>query len=276
MEIGVLKHIYDSKNVDQIRGNPGVLVATIDTYAAATTPLMTIGPKKRDYIIDIMAKATPGPKTFIEFGAYVGYSAVALASALRDFNKGHKVRYISLEMNPVYAAITASFAELAGLKDVVEVHVAPAGDSLKRMLRDGGLKEGEADFMLVDHWQSAYLPDLKLCEQLNVFKKGTIIVADNVIYPGAPDYLAYVTKGIAERSSEGLRYETITTEDFKTPWAPVSYYELFLEVKILINAGQAFSINCSLRQPKVEGCRRRLRIMSDEFSYSFYSSYHVM
>ena len=211
--------------MDHIRGNPTALVDAIDKYAAAHTPLMTIGPQKRDYIIDIMSKSTPGSKVFVEVGAYVGYSTVALAAALRDLNKGHPVRYISLEMNPINAAITTSFAELAGLKDVIQVHVATAGDSLTRLTHEGGLEKGEVDFMLVDHWQSAYLSDLKLCEQLGIFKEGSVIVADNVIMPGAPDYLAYVRKGIAENSSEGLRYET-KTEEFETPWGPVSCHKL--------------------------------------------------
>ena len=244
-----MKHIYDSKNVDQIRGNPTALVDAIDRYAAANTPLMIIGPQKRDYIIDVMSKTTPGSKVFVEFGAYVGYSAVALAAALRDLNKGHSVRYISLEMNPINAAITTSFAELTGLKDVVEVHVATAGDSLERLMRDGGLKKGEVDFALVDHWQSAYLPDLKLSEQLGVFKKGSIIVADNVVYPGAPDYLAYVTKGTADHSSESLRYET-TTQDFTTPWGPVSCHELLSKTKLLIKSGSTCNLDRRLSKKR--------------------------
>ena len=217
-----MKHIYDKKNVDHIRGNRTAWVNAIDKYAA-NTPLMIIGPQKRDYIIDIMRKSAPGPKVFVEFGAYVGYSTVALAAALRDLNKGHTVRYISLEMNPINAAITTSFADLVGLKDVIEVHVATVEVSLTRLVREGGLKKGDVDFMLVDHWQSAYLGDLKVSEHLGLFKEGSVIVADNIIMPGAPEYHAYVAKGIAENSSEGLKYET-TTEEFQTHWGPVSLY----------------------------------------------------
>ena len=48
------------------------------------------------------------------------------------------------------------------------------------------------DFIFIDHWKEVYLRDLKLLEENNLIQPGTMIVADNVIYPGAPDYLEYV------------------------------------------------------------------------------------
>lgn len=37
-----------------------------------------------------------------------------------------------------------------------------------------------------------YLADLKILEGAGLVAKGTVLVADNIIYPGAPDYLEYV------------------------------------------------------------------------------------
>lgn len=37
-----------------------------------------------------------------------------------------------------------------------------------------------------------YLRDFKLLEELGLITSGTMIVADNVIIPGAPGYLEYV------------------------------------------------------------------------------------
>jgi len=44
----------------------------------------------------------------------------------------------------------------------------------------------------MDHWKECYLPDLKRVEALQLLQKGSVIVADNVILPGCPDYLEYV------------------------------------------------------------------------------------
>jgi catechol O-methyltransferase len=46
--------------------------------------------------------------------------------------------------------------------------------------------------IFIDHWKDEYLPDFKLLEQHGLIKKGTVIVADNCIFPGCPDYLEYV------------------------------------------------------------------------------------
>lgn len=192
---------------------------------------MTIGPKKRDHIINLFAAAaaaastsTNGFKVFLEFGAYVGYSAVALGAALRDHNPGQKVSYFSFEKSPLMAAITSSFVELAGLKDVVHVNVGPASESVTRLVAEGKLEKGSIDFMLLDHWSDFYIPDLKVCEDLQLLEKGSVVLADNVLFPGAPEYLAYVTKGKAEKSAEGLRYETKTADFTLSFGAKVSLF----------------------------------------------------
>ena len=49
------------------------------------------------------------------------------------------------------------------------------------------------DFVFIDHWKNVYLRDLQLLETHGLLRKGTVIVADNIIYPGVPEYLQYVT-----------------------------------------------------------------------------------
>ncbi len=46
--------------------------------------------------------------------------------------------------------------------------------------------------MFFDHVKQIYLEDLKWLELRGAIKKGTVIVADNVIYPGSPRYLAFM------------------------------------------------------------------------------------
>ena len=192
---------------------------------AKTIPkgLMTIGPDKRDYIIKhVFAAQKPGPKVFVELGGYVGYSAIALASALVEHNSPHQIKYFSLEKNPLMAAVTSSFVELAGLKDVIQVCVGPAEASIKRLAAKGALQKEKVDFMLLDHWKDFYISDLQLCEELGLLHEGTVVMGDNIVFPGAPEYLAYVQQGRAERSSGGLKYRT-KTEDFMLPFGgPVS------------------------------------------------------
>lgn len=230
-EIALLKYIHEHPSISTIRGNPAAVNAAMEEFALNTNKIfMTLEPEKRDHIIKILASAAGlsanTPKVFLEFGAYIGYPAIALGAALRELNPGQKVSYFSFEKNPLMAAITSSLVELAGLKDVVHVNVGPASDSVVRLVAEGKLEKGSIDFMLLDHWKDVYVSDLQLCEELSLLHEDSVVIADNVLYPGAPEYLAYVKKGVAERSAEGFRYETKTTDFIMPNGKPVSSYFL--------------------------------------------------
>ena len=149
----------------------------------------------------------PKPKVIVELGSYVGYTAVALGGMLKDLHpqevamKSEKL--YSMELDPRWGAITSSFVELAGLKGIVDVVIGPAESSLRRLVAEGILKKGTVDVLLLDHWEKEYVSALKVCEELGLLRKGSIIFADNVITPGAPDYLEYV-----RGANTGLKYES--------------------------------------------------------------------
>lgn len=44
----------------------------------------------------------------------------------------------------------------------------------------------------IDHEKSAYLSDTKLILESGTLQPGSLLLADNVLMPGAPDYLAFV------------------------------------------------------------------------------------
>nr|XP_046167196.1 catechol O-methyltransferase B-like [Oncorhynchus gorbuscha] len=45
------------------------------------------------------------------------------------------------------------------------------------------------DLVFLDHWKDRYLPDTKPLKECGLIQKGTVMLADNVICPGTPDYL---------------------------------------------------------------------------------------
>lgn len=55
--------------------------------------------------------------------------------------------------------------------------------------------------MFLDHYKPAYTTDLKLAEELNLIRPGTVLCADNVIKPGNPPYLEYVRSSVAEKKA---------------------------------------------------------------------------
>ena len=62
------------------------------------------------------------------------------------------------------------------------------------------------DLLFIDHVKTLYLSDLKRVEAAGVLIAGSVVVSDNVLYPGAPDLLAYL------KGEEGRLYHTVMHE----------------------------------------------------------------
>ena len=65
---------------------------------------------------------------------------------------------------------------------------------------------GTFDFVFLDHWKDVYRRDVGLIEETGLLRPGTVLLADNVIRPGAPDYLKYM------ETSEKYHTERIYTK----------------------------------------------------------------
>jgi len=157
---------------------------------------MTTGFAKFEIINAILRKSRP--KIILELGGYIGWGAAAFGGLLREIHpdaKPGEIKLYTFELEPRFAAITSSFVELAGLKDIVEVVVGSADESLRRLNAEGKLEI--ADVVLLDHWERFYLADLQLIEDLGLLKQGSVVFADNCVR--APEYLEYVkrAKGIS-------------------------------------------------------------------------------
>jgi catechol O-methyltransferase len=165
----------------------------IDEFARSHTGLINVGELKGSIVTDLIAKHKPS--VMLELGGYVGYSAILFGDALR--RAGGK-RYLSVEKSPLFAAVAASLIDLAGLRDTVRVVVGTGAEGIQR-LHDEGALGGQVDMTFFDHHKPSYTSDLKLCERLGLIGKGTVLVADNMVLPGNPEYAAYVRASVAEK-----------------------------------------------------------------------------
>lgn len=52
-------------------------------------------------------------------------------------------------------------------------------------------QHGKFDLIFIDHLKQLYLQDFKELQHMQAAKKGTVVVADNIIFPGSPDYLEH-------------------------------------------------------------------------------------
>lgn len=84
-----------------------------------------------------------------------------------------------------------NLVSLAGLTPFVEIIVGSSADALRRLRKEGTLKA--VDLLFLDHVEELYKTDLELCEKLGLLEKtGALVIADNVMRPGAPEYREYV------------------------------------------------------------------------------------
>ncbi|XP_040180468.1 catechol O-methyltransferase B-like isoform X1 [Rana temporaria] len=70
------------------------------------------------------------------------------------------------------------------------------------------------DLVFIDHWKVSYLPDTKLMEECGLLRAGSVLLADNVVCPGTPDYLQYVRNSPKYQSQYFQSYlEYLQVED---------------------------------------------------------------
>lgn len=175
----ILRHVQEHAK----RGDPESVLDTIDTYCSQKEWAMNVGAVKGQIMDEVIREYNP--LLMLELGAYCGYSAVRSARLLQP---GAKL--ITMEINPEYAAITQQMLDLAGLQDKVTILIGPSQDLIPQLKTKYDVDT--LDMVFLDHWKDRYLPDTLLLEKCGLLHKGTVLLADNVITPGAPDFLAYV------------------------------------------------------------------------------------
>ncbi|XP_037535217.1 catechol O-methyltransferase B [Nematolebias whitei] len=168
---------------DATRGDPRSVVQAIDHFCRQKEWAMNVGDEKGRILDSVVSEVNPG--VVLELGTYCAYSTVRIASLLPPH-----ARLITLEFNPDYAAVARQVIAWAGLEDKIQLVVGASGDWIPKLKEQFGVKT--LDLVFLDHWKDRYLPDTKLMEECGLLRKGSILLADNVICPGTPDYLEYV------------------------------------------------------------------------------------
>jgi catechol O-methyltransferase len=181
-------------------GNIDDVIRAIDEYAYKKKFLINIGDEK-GRILDAALERIKARRV-LELGAYVGYSALRIARKLQP--GGH---LYSVEFNPANAEITRRILAHAGASERVTVMTGFLGDGGTTIARLKQLiQPGELDLVFVDHAKEEYVPDLERILEASLLHPGSIVVADNIRFPGAPAYQAYMM------SQEGKRWHTAVHE----------------------------------------------------------------
>lgn len=76
---------------------------------------------------------------------------------------------------------------------IVTGSIGNGGQTIKYLEEKCGVRQGDMDLVFLDHDKTNYLSYLRLMMQKKWFKKGLVVVADNVLVPGDPDYRHYMS-----------------------------------------------------------------------------------
>ena len=97
---------------------------------------------------------------------------------------------------------------MAGLDQRVDVRIGHSKDLLPRRLRDSDEKFA---FVFMDQKGSRFHEDLQLLVDHDMLRDGAIVVADNVLKPGAPIFLYLLAR--ASQRGEALA-EIVELQEF--------------------------------------------------------------
>lgn len=173
-ETGVLETVISEAEP----GNAHSVHAAIENVGLKEVWLKVAGGEKACVIDNVIA--VHKPKLVLEFGTYVAYTSTRLALQMASW--GGKV--ITMEMDPVNATIARNHIELAGLSDVVTVQLGHSDDALQLVLESYG--QGSVDMVFMDQRGTAFHEDLQSLEKMGLLADPAVVVADNVLKPGAP------------------------------------------------------------------------------------------
>lgn len=172
----------------------------IDEYSFTKDFLISVGPHKASILSSLVEKQKS--KVVVELGGYLGYSAILFAAAMLGKEAKEGGRVWSIELNSDFASIARQIIDLSGLSACITVLVGEAATAMTGLKSES--KVTSVDLLFLDHAEDLYVQDFEVAEGLDWLKSGSVVVADNVVRPGAPLYREMVRarEGV---SSEGVR-----------------------------------------------------------------------
>ena len=137
------------------------------------TANMQIAPEQGQFL-QLIIKLL-GAINVIEVGTYTGYSSLAMALALPKNGK-----IIACDTNESWTSIAKSFWGMAGVQEKISLKLAPAKETLEKLIAMGQAESFDLVFIDADkiNYQAYYEKSLKL------IKDGGLIIIDNVLWDG--------------------------------------------------------------------------------------------
>ncbi|XP_044927216.1 leucine rich transmembrane and O-methyltransferase domain containing isoform X1 [Mustela putorius furo] len=164
-------------------GDPSHILTTLDHWSSHCEYLGHMGPVKGQILMRLVEERAPA--SVLELGTHCGYSTLLIARALPPGG-----RLLTVEWDPRMAAVAEKLIRLAGFDErTVELIVSSSEEVIPCLRTQYQLNR--ADMVLLAHRPRCYLRDLQLLEAHALLPAGATVLADHVLFPGAPRFLQY-------------------------------------------------------------------------------------
>ncbi|NEO32098.1 MAG: methyltransferase domain-containing protein [Symploca sp. SIO3C6] len=170
--IGLDSELYNYLLSISLR-EPEILTQLRQETAQHTMSRMQTAPEQGQFMALLVQLM--GAKKTLEIGVFTGYSSLAVALALPPEGK-----LIACDLSQEYTAIARRYWQQAGVADKIELHLAPAVETLDKLLAQG--QADSFDFAFIDADKSNY--DAYYERSLQLVRPGGLIAIDNVLWSG--------------------------------------------------------------------------------------------
>lgn len=150
-----------------------ILRSLREETAAHALSRMQIAPEQGQFMA-LLVQLLGATKT-LEIGVFTGYSSLAVALALPPQGK-----IVACDINEDYTAMARSYWQRAGVANKIDLRIAPALETLDRLIESG--EAGTFDFAFIDADKQNY--DNYYERTLQLVRVGGLIAVDNVLWGG--------------------------------------------------------------------------------------------
>ncbi len=149
------------------------LAALREETALHPAAQMQISPEQ-GHLLALLVRMLGASKT-LEVGVFTGYSAMAVAKAM-----GNAGTVVALDVSAEYTTIAKHHWARAGVADRIDLRLAPATETLKKLVDSG--QSSSFDFAFIDADKANYGTYYEFALQL--VRSGGLIAIDNVLWSG--------------------------------------------------------------------------------------------
>jgi len=152
---------------------PDVLARLREETARLPQHDMQIAPEEGAFLALLVELV--GARRCIEIGTFTGYSSTAVALALPEDG-----RIVCCDVSEEWTSLARRYWDEAGVAGKIDLRIAPAAQTLDRLLADG--EQAAYDFAFVDADKSGY--DGYYEQLLQLVRPGGLIALDNTLWGG--------------------------------------------------------------------------------------------